>query len=216
MLARLFDEPLEAVFVEEEEGGVAGAGPSVEEEPNEEEGWATVPAGLPEEEERAAAPADPDEEELGDVSVLFCEDEERGGEEEESEEGSELLMFLLAGPMAAALDDSEEEEDPEAAAPAGLSAGLLEEALASDDTSACLTLTDSDGPPLDWPPWTAVFCSITIGGFLPLVPVCPLEEAEAEGNGGVAVGGCSATPSSEALACAIDPDLCPCHAKRDI
>ncbi len=49
---------------------------------------------------------------------------------------------------------------------------------------------------------------------MPLVPVCPLEEAEAEGNGGVAVEGCSAPPSSEALGCALDPDLCPCHAKE--
>ncbi len=72
VLARLFGEPLEAVFVEEEEGGVAGAGPSVEEVPavpDDEEGWATVSARLPEEEERAAAPADPDEEEPANVSV---------------------------------------------------------------------------------------------------------------------------------------------------
>lgn len=131
---------------------------------------------------------------------------------------SELLTLLLAGPFAAALDDNEEEEDevPEAAAPAGLSAGLLEEAFASDDASACLTWTDSDGPPLCWPPWTADFWSITVGRLSPLVPVCPLGEAEAEDDGGLAVGGCPVPPSSEALACALDPDLCPCHATRGI
>ncbi len=133
---------------------------------------------------------------------------------------SELLTLLLAGPIAAALDDNEEEEDEvlEAAALAGLSAGLLEEALASDDASACLTWTDSDGHPLCWPPWTADFCSITVGRLLPFVPICPPElgEAEAEGNSGVAVGGCSVPFSSEALACALDPDLCPCHARRGI
>lgn len=131
---------------------------------------------------------------------------------------SELLTLLLAGLIAAALDDNEEEEDevPEAAAPAGLPAGLLEEALASDDASACLTWTDSDGLPLGWPPWPADFSPITVGRFLPVVPVCPLGDAEAEGNGGVAVGGCSAPPSSEALACALDPDLCPCHARRGV
>jgi len=65
-----------------------------------------------------------------------------------------LLTLLLARLIAAALDDDEEEEDkvPEAAALAGLSAGLLEEALASDGASACLGRTDSDGPPLGWPP----------------------------------------------------------------
>ncbi len=131
---------------------------------------------------------------------------------------SASLTLLLVGLMAAALDDDEEEEDnvPEAAAPAGLSAGLLEEALASDDASACLTWTDSDGPPLCWPPWTADFSPITVGRLSPLVPICPLGEAQAEGNGGVAVGGCSAPPSSEALACALDPDLWPCHARRGI
>ena len=127
-------------------------------------------------------------------------------------------MLLLAGLIAAALDDNEEEEDevPEAAASAGLPAGLLEETLASDDASACFTWTDSDGHPLGWPPWTTAFCSITVGRFLPLVPFCPLGEADAEGNGGRAVGGCSAPPSSEALACALDPDLCPCHARGNI
>lgn len=72
MLARLFEEPLEAVFVEEKEGGVVVAGLSVDEVPavpDEEEGGVTLPAGLTEEEERAAAPADPDEEEPADVSV---------------------------------------------------------------------------------------------------------------------------------------------------
>ncbi len=72
VLARLFEEPLEPVFVEEEEGGVVVAGLPVDEVPavpDEEEGRAAVPAGLPEEEERAAAPADPDEEELANVSV---------------------------------------------------------------------------------------------------------------------------------------------------
>lgn len=129
-----------------------------------------------------------------------------------------MLTLLLAGLTAAALDGNEEEEDgvPEAAAPAGLSAGLLEEALASDDASACFTQTGSDGPPLCWPPWTAAFCSITVGRFPPSVPFCPLEEAVAEGDGGMAVGGCSALPSSEALACALDPDLCPCHARRGV
>ncbi len=131
---------------------------------------------------------------------------------------SELLTLLLAGLIAAALDDKEEEEDkvPEAAAPAGLSAGLLEKALASEVASGCLRRTDPDGPPSSWSPWATDFCSITVGRFLPFVPICPLGEAEAEGNGGLAVGGCSAPPSCEALACALDPDLCPCHAKRDI
>jgi len=75
VLARLLEEPLEAVFVEEEEGGVAEAGLSVEEVPalpDEEEERAAVPAGLlegGEEEERAAVPADPDGEELAAVSV---------------------------------------------------------------------------------------------------------------------------------------------------
>lgn len=72
VLARLLEEPLEAALMEEEEGGVAVAGLPVDEVPavpDEEEGWAPVPAGLPEEEERAAAPAEPDEEELANVSV---------------------------------------------------------------------------------------------------------------------------------------------------
>ena len=72
VLARLSEEPIEAALMAEEDGGVAGAGPFVEEVPavpDEDEGWATVPAELPEEEEQAAAPADSDEEELANESV---------------------------------------------------------------------------------------------------------------------------------------------------
>ena len=74
VLARLFEEPLEAVFTKEEEGGAAGAGLSVEEVPavpEEEEGRAALPTGFLEEEEEegAAAPAGPDEEELTTVSM---------------------------------------------------------------------------------------------------------------------------------------------------
>ena len=64
VLARLFEEPLEAIFMEEEEGGVLVARLAVDEVPavpDEEEGRAAVPAGLLEEEEElAAALADPD------------------------------------------------------------------------------------------------------------------------------------------------------------
>ncbi len=72
VLTRLFEEAPEAAFMEEEEEGAVVAGLPVAEVPavpDEEEGWVTVSAGLPEEEKPAAAPADPDEKELANVSV---------------------------------------------------------------------------------------------------------------------------------------------------